>query len=81
MDVASDVFSGSNQEFGRKGSVQRRLQRWGYPNRKTLILVHSPMDDTTVESYRDLGRNANFEVIPVSFDPLSRYFRYYLKHL
>ena len=52
----------------RKGSVERRLQRWGYQARRVLVLLTDQNLYPDTEVLADQAAQNGIEVIPVQFD-------------
>ena len=52
----------------RKGSVERRLQRWGYQARRVLVLLTDQNLYPDTEVLADQAAKNGIEVIPVQFD-------------
>ena len=52
----------------RKGSVERRLQRWGYQARRVLVLLTDQNLYPDTEVLADQAAKNGIEIIPVQFD-------------
>lgn len=71
IDIATGIFK--CQDCARKGTVERRIQRWGNATRKTLILLHDAHNAISTKYYHSAGKkaaDAGVEVIPVAMNSL-----------
>ena len=66
VNAAFDLFNDFAQM--RKGSVERRLQRWGYQARRVLVLLTDQNLYPDTEVLADQAAKNGIEVIPVQFD-------------
>lgn len=66
VNAAFDLFNDFAQM--RKGSVERRLQRWGYQARRVLVLLTDQNLYPDTEVLADQAAQNGIEVIPVQFD-------------